>query len=163
MKRILITLLSVVLLLSLISCNTQKYRDDQAVAELAGKAVTALNDGVTYLPADSGYLSDYLTKPDYVTEEIIFFATETNNLNEFGIFHVQDGNAEAMKELLKGYLKQSLEKNQTWYDSYIPEETPKLRDAEVQVYGNYVVYAILGTDDRATLFDSIKDTLSTDN
>ncbi|MBQ5626862.1 MAG: hypothetical protein IIU97_01995, partial [Bacteroidaceae bacterium] len=43
---ILITLLSVVLLLSLISCNTQKYRDDQAVAELAGKAVTALNDGL---------------------------------------------------------------------------------------------------------------------
>ena len=160
MKRILTTLLALTLLLSFSACGGEQYANDKTVASLAGTAQTALNDGVIYLPADGGYLSDYFTKPDYVTEEVIFFAAETNNLNEFGIYKVTDGNAKAMETILKNYLKESLEKNQTWYDSYIPEETPKIRDAEVKVFGNYVVYTILNTEDRATVFDSVKSALT---
>lgn len=163
MKRMIAAMLSLVLLLSFAACKKEVYADNIKATDLADHAVTALNDGVTYLPADSGYLDDYFTAPDYVTESVIYFASDTNNLNELGIYRVSEGNAEKMETVLKDYLKSSLEKNQSWYDSYIPEETPKLRDAEVKVFGNYVVYAIFDAKDRTTVFDSIKGKLTAED
>ena len=65
-----------------------------------------------------------------------------------------------MAKLLRDYLAQAYEDNRVWYDSYMPEETPKLRDAEVKVFGNYVVYAIYSSADKATLFDAVKAALA---
>ena len=160
MKRIFLTLLSLTLLCSLISCgNSTNYVDDVSVTTLADGAIAALNDNTDYRTAENGFFDDYFTLPEYVTESTARFAADTNNLNEFGIFHVQVGNANAMKDILKTYLSDCLEQNQTWYDSYIPQETPKLRDAEVKVFGNYAVYAIASKDDRATFFDAVKKAL----
>ena len=51
------------------------------------------------------------------------------------------------------------ERIETWYDSYIAQETPKLRDAEVKVFGNYAVYAIASKEDRAAFFDAVENAL----
>ena len=159
MKRILPALLSLALLFSLASCKSDSYLDDVKVNTLSDAVITALND-TDYTTADDGFLDDYFTTPDYVTDYTVCFATEGNNLNEFGIYHVTAGNAETMKGLLQKYLTDSYAKNQSWYDSYIPEETPKLRDAEVKVFGNYVVYAICSKEARATVFSSVEGQLA---
>lgn len=163
MKKIMVVLLSVMLLLTAVSCGNETYADNVSANALAGNAVTALQAleaGVDYAFADEGYLDDYFQMPDYVSEYTVIFATEGNNLNEFGIFHVKDGNTKNMKSLLEQYLKDSYAKNQSWYDSYIPEETPKLRDAEVKTFGNYAVYAIAQSNCRSGFFQSIKDSLT---
>ena len=159
MKRFLPILISLTLLLTLASCKKENYRDDLPVNALSGTVIVSLSDA-DYSTADDGFLDDYFQTPDYVKEKIICFANEGNNLNEFGIYHVTEGNAEQMKSILEKYLTDSYERNQSWYDSYIPEETPKLRDAEVKVFGNYVVYAIFSQEGRATIFATVEEMLA---
>ena len=175
MKRIILLVLSLTLLLSFSACKKEKFPDAQTPSEtddtpvfaddlqasaLADEVLLALNDGVTYLTASEGYLNDYFTMPEYVTDMTVIFAANGSNLNELGIFHVPAEKVGEAKALLEGYLKTALERHQGWYDSYIPEETPKLRDAEVKVFGNYVAYAIFDAKDRTTVFESIENTLT---
>ncbi|MBQ5772489.1 MAG: DUF4358 domain-containing protein, partial [Clostridia bacterium] len=119
----------------------------------------AIGDPEDYSTAEEGYLDDYFTVPSYVTSYTLCFATDGNNLDEIGIYQVSDGNADAMKDVLEKYLDDSLAQNQTWYESYIPKEVPKLRDAEVKVFGNYVVFAICSKEDRAAVFSAVADLL----
>ncbi len=156
MKRILTALLATLLLFSLASCTETSYKNDVPVASLADTAVSALNDGKQYSTADADFLDSYFAKPDYVTESVIRFSTDGNDLNEFGVYHVTDGNTDAMKAALSDYLTEFYE---LYNANYLPEETPKLRDAEVKVFGNYVVYAMLNDTDRANLFASIENAL----
>ena len=157
MKRIILTLLALTLLLSLAACKSTNYADNKQVIELADGVVTALNDGKTYSTAEADFLDSYFAKPDYVTESVIRFSTDGNDLNEFGIYHVTEGKAEDMKALLTKYVTD-------FYDlynaNYLPEETPKLRDAEVKVFGNYVVYAMLNDADRETAFQKLEELLA---
>ena len=160
MKKILLAILSLALLCSLISCGENvNYADDKAAKDLADTATAALGDNISYLGAEDGFFDDYFTMPAYVTDSATRFAPDTNNLNEFGVFHVESGKADAMKDMLKAYLSECLERNEAFYDSYIPQETPKLRDAEVKVFGNYAVYAIASKEDRTAFFDAVKDAL----
>lgn len=156
MKRILTALLATLLLFSLASCTETSYKNDVPVTSLADTAVSALNDGKEYSTADADFLDSYFAKPDYVTESVIRFSTDGNDLNEFGVYHVTDGNTDAMKAALSDYLTEFYE---LYNANYLPEETPKLRDAEVKVFGNYVVYAMLNDTDRANLFASIENAL----
>ena len=78
-------------------------------------------------------------------------STAGDRIDEYGILHSDIGTEEAAR-LLREYLTRSYEQNRAFYDSYIPTETPKLRDAEVRVFGDYVVYAILSPEERSTLF-----------
>ena len=160
MKKTLLTLLCALLLISLLSCGAKSYADDVTSQVLSEKAIAALGTDVAYMTADTDYLDDYFKAPDYVREQTVFFATEGNNIDEFGIFHLADGNAKDMKALLENYLESSYANNQEWYDSYIPEETPKLRDAEVKVFGNYAVYAIADEGDRDLFFKTVEDELA---
>ena len=159
MKRILLCTLACLLLLSAAACQNVNYRNDVKVGPLAEAATNALSDGVEYRTADEGYLDDYFTTPDYVLSYTVRFAADTNNLNEIGIYHVEDGKANDMAKLLEDYLADQLANNQTWYDSYIPQEVPKLRDAQVKVFGNYAVYVILSKTDRGTALDAIEKAL----
>lgn len=155
--RILMLALTLTLLLSLASCK--QYRNDLSPDALSEPAVSALGSPADYTVAAEGYLDDYFTTPSYVSAYRICFATDGNNLDEFGIYHVEEGNASAMKTVLENYLTDSFAKNQTWYDSYIPTETPKLRDAEVKIFGNYVVYVIADKEDRAALLSTLEELL----
>lgn len=174
MKRIIPFILALTLLLSFAACkkgetpNTPSspsvpvapvFADDLQTSALAEGARLALNDSAIYVTAGEGYLNDYFTMPDYVTDMTILFAADASNLNELGVFHVPAEKVAETKALLKGYLTTALEKHQGWYDSYIPEETPKLRDAEVKVFGNYVVYAICDANGRKAVFENIEKNL----
>ena len=162
MKRIITCLLALLMLLSLASCeknNDANYKNDVEVNALADAAVAVLNPEIKYLVPDEYYLADYFTTPDYVTSYTLRRAMIGNNLNEFGIYLVKDGKTAEMKKVLTGYLETCYNTNKEWYNGYIPQEVPKLRDAEVKVFGNYVVYVILNEADRAAVLDAIKDAL----
>ena len=160
MKKILCFALALMLLALPLTACSQKYADDVSVGDLSDAVFEALSGELPdYSTAEKGYLDDYMTIPDYVTEYTVRFSTAGNNLDEFGIFHVTDGNAEDLEGKLEDYLEESYEQNKDWYDSYMPEETPKLRDAQVKVFGNYVVYVILSEADCTAAFEAVEKAL----
>ena len=145
--------------LLLTSCEkTLTYTDSLTSEELSEKALETLHS-TDFLSADSSYLSDYIDL-SHLPKGTVFFAADGKNLDEFGIWHLPAEQVGEMKNLLESYLSESLERNRSFYDSYIPEETPKLRDAEVRVFGNYVAYAILSEHDRARFFQVLKNELT---
>ncbi|MBQ9806291.1 MAG: DUF4358 domain-containing protein [Clostridia bacterium] len=157
-KQLLIAVMSLLMLFSLVSCSS--YADDIDTDNLATVGLNALSDNIDYVEADDGFLDDYFSTPSWVTDYEIYLAPTASNINQVGVYHVQDGHTEEMEAILKDYLQRSYAENGNWYDSYIPKETPKLRDAEVKVYGNYIAYAILNETDRATFFDAIEKALT---
>ena len=160
MKKILCFALALMLLALPLTACSKKYADDVSVGDLSDAVFEVLSGELSdYSTADKGYLDDYMTIPDYVTEYTVHFSTAGNNLDEFGIFHVTDGSAEDLETELEDYLEESYEQNKDWYDSYMPEETPKLRDAQVKVFGNYVVYAILSEADCTAAFEAVEKAL----
>ncbi len=159
MKKLICTLLALTLLLSLAACNQKRYSENTSLETLGNTAIEALALEQDYTVGESGYLDDFFLVPSYVTESRILMSSNGNDINEIGIYHVSEGNAEAMKNILNKYLVDSLQAYEDWYNSYIPQELPKLVDAEVKVFGNYVVYAILSETDRTAAFDAIENAL----
>ncbi len=132
------------------------YVDDLSAKALVTELQNEL-DGEDYMRAAPGYLEDYFDEDAKTADYGICFCADGNNLSEFGIWHADSPKvAQEISTQLRHYLDESLIKNKSFYDSYIPEETPKLRDAEVRVFGNYVAYAILDKEDRADFFKKLE-------
>lgn len=107
-----------------------------------------------WINEDQTFIKEYTALPDFVKSSAIYYAQNTNNLDEFGVFWVETGKAKMLRlQLAEEYLKKRYDENLSWYNSYMPAETPKLRDAEVRVYGDCVVYAILSAEKRTAFFD----------
>ena len=162
MKRIVLSITMIALVILLASCGAETlFLDDVRIETLTDTIANALANDTDlpyeYIKDESGLTEDYFATPSYVNDSAVYYVRNVNNINEFGVYHVSEGRAREFAELLKkDYLLSSYEQNRDWYDSYIPEQTPKLRDAEVRVFGNYVVYAILDQADRRTLFDTVE-------
>ena len=157
MKRILPLFLLLPLLLSCAPTARYAALPVDALSEVALDAL----DGEEYLLDTVGITDDYFSMPDYVESHAIFYCKRTECIDEIGLFHVESGHAEELAALLRtAYLSPAYEKNRDFYDSYIPKETPKLRDARVECYGDTVVYAILSPSEQTTLFAALKKALT---
>ena len=87
-------------------------------------------------------------------------AEDGSNLDEFAVFACNDAaEAKTLAKKLESYLAERYEKDKDWYLSYIPDELPKLQNAEVRTYGKYVVYAVLSQDSRNHAFDLVRQKL----
>lgn len=135
----------------------RNYLTSLSAAEVADAAADGLAE--EFRTADADYLSDYVTLPQSGYTLCVRIATGGDCIDEYGILHT-DIDTEGAERLIREYLARSYEENRAFYDSYIPTETPKLRDAQVRVFGDYVVYAILSPEDRDRLFDRVEACLS---
>ena len=144
----------------LFSCAPSKivYSDHLTAEALAEEVREELSD-TDFRITSSEWLNDYVDFPEGLTDHEICFSADGNNLNEFGIWHVPSDQVASVETTLRAYLANSLLQNRSFYDSYIPAETPKLADAEVRVFGNYVCYAILKKSDREIFFHTIEESL----
>ena len=149
-----LTLLSAVF--SLAACNQkedEKYKKEINTQEIATTLSQKTPTASAWINEDQYFIEEYVDIPDYIKESSIYYAKNTNDLDEFGVFLVEDGKEKATRLLLlQGYLQKRYTENQEWYNSYMPTETPKLRDAEVRIYGNCVVYAVLSAEQRTAFF-----------
>lgn len=106
-----------------------------------------------WINEDQTFLKEYTLLPKFVKSSAIYYAQDTNNLDEFGVFWIEEGKAKAVRQqIAEDYLKKRYNENLDWYNSYMPTETPKLRDAEVRIYGDCVVYAILSSARKTAFF-----------
>ncbi len=159
--RILACLFAILTLFGTAACaDKDDFRDDLTALQLAESIRSAIPEESGWVMDDSGFTEEYFSLPDSVTEHTVYYAKDTNNIDEFGIYHITEGGTREIEAMvMEKYLEASYLKNREWYDSYIPTETPKLRNAEVRTFGNYVVYAIMSEENKEKLFDTVEDRL----
>lgn len=150
-----LTLLSAVYILAACSKKEEEgdYKKEINTQEIATALSQKTPTASAWINEDQYFIEEYVDIPEYVKESSVYYAKNTNDLDEFGIFLVEEGKEKATRLLLlQGYLQKRYTENQEWYNSYMPTETPKLRDAEVRIYGNCVVYAVLSAEQRTAFF-----------
>ena len=137
----------------LTGCTKEEYKTDIDTKELAAELSQKTPTDSAWIDEDQAFIEEYITMPESVKESHVYYAQNTNDLDEFGVFLVEEGQAKVVRSMLaQGYLQKRYNENREWYDSYMPAETPKLRDAEVRVYGNCVAYAVLSPERRTEFF-----------
>ena len=152
--RALTLLLSLFLLAS---CGGHDYRTDVSSADLSA-AVEPLLEHASHLDtADNDYLRFNLPGAAAAADHIIRLPVSGTTLDEYGIFRaaLPDDTA-LLADSCEAYLKT---RNEGWLGLYLIEEYPKLRDAEVKVIGNYVVYLILSEEEKTAVIEKIEETL----
>ena len=136
------------------ACQKETYQKDINAKEIADTLSQTTPTESKWISEDQAFIEEYVTFPENVKESHVYYAQNTNELDEFGIFEVEEGKAQEVRnQLLSGYLKKRYDENLEWYNSYMPTQTHKLRDAEVRIYGNCVAYAILSPENRKAFFD----------
>ena len=152
-QTIILTLLCAICLFT--ACNTTEegYKKEVNTKEIAAALCKKTPTESAWVGEDQNFIKEYINVPASVKESQVYYAQNTNDLDEFGVFWVEKGHEKELRTLLlQGYLQKRYNENREWYDSYMPTETPKLRDAEVRIYGNCVVYAILSPEERTSFF-----------
>ena len=145
--------------MALTACGGADYRDDVSVNTIAATIQEKIPVPDGYYGPDSDYLSFYFEGTEgIVTEYVIQFSATSTNINQFGIFHVKDGEAESMKAICESYIE-TMNKRWIAQANYIASEHPKMEGAEVRIFGNYVVYTMLTEADKAVAFSAVEDAL----
>lgn len=159
MKRTLLTVVSLILLLSLFSCSGVEFTDTKSAGEVATAVSSAITtDGGTKTLDSDAILEISDEELSYLKDFVMVRANNAKNINEYGIFRVENGKSEDMKALVSTYVE-NLQKTYRAMD-YFPEEVEKIDCATVKVFGNYVVYSFLNESDTDAFHSAIKAEIS---
>ncbi len=158
MKKLIAFLLLAAALCSLAACSKKAaYKDNVPLADLAAVVEKHL-DGGSLAEMKESYLSgpmklDTILFADYLVKINAYGA----NIDEYGIFKARDaaGVASVQKEA-EDYLQM---RKDTWMEEYMPEEKPKLTQAEVKVCGLYVIYVIVSDEVRSSILSDFETAL----
>ncbi len=161
MKKILKAAVAVLLIcICFTSCTGAKYDDGKACQDVSSIAVEALGDGLEYTEFDASHREFYFKDSALYDDCSLIYSTDTNNINEIGVFHaVNEKAAKALEAECLAYIEELQADERAFIASYAPEELPKLDGARVNRFGNYVVYSILPTDKTSTVLEDIENTL----
>lgn len=161
MKKLIALVLALCICAGLLAAcgGSVKYRSDvpvQDISSAVSKAV-GLEDG--FVSMDGTFLGlTGKTAEELGEHEILVIASGTS-IDEIGVFKAGTMSADALKALAEDYLKQYVDKRWPMVELYNPTEKPKLTDAEVKVFGDYVMYAILSESDRAAAFSALENAI----
>ena len=161
-KLTLIAALLLCLALSLSACSS--YRSDVAVSDLSSAVLGAVSTQGGFTATDADYVSLEFTAPDVITanvqEWMICATTSSQTVDEFGIFRVKDGgDVNAVKAEVENYVQALQVKLEVFLEMYDPAEKTKLENAQVFVYGNYVVFTMLTDADTTAATGAVKTAL----
>lgn len=159
MKKLLLSVISVILLLCSVSCSSNNYTDTKSAQDVASAVASSITtEGGTKTLDNDAILEISDIELSYLKDFVMIRANNTKNINEYGIFRVENGKAEDMKKLISTYV----ENKQKTYRAmdYFPEETEKIDCAKVEVFGNYVVYSFLNENDTESFHNAIKNQIS---
>ena len=159
-KRIFAALLTAVLLaLPSSKENTPpSNRSDKTSMEVYTAVAEVGSTDAPLDAVDTDYIRYRMMLDTTIMEDYAIYMQNTGtSLDEIGVIKAVGDDTVAVEKAVKDYLTQ---RNEEWTGMYLVEEYPKLRDAEYRIFGRYVVYGILSTDDKAALFDAVSDALT---
>ena len=144
-------------LLSLPSCRASAdYADDLSCAQLMDAVVEKIPVDFGYESFGDDHLRYYFEDTSLPDDVCLRYSVLSEDINEIGIFHTPSADArEEIEDLAEEYLEELREDKRAFIASYAAGELPKLDRAEIRVFGNYTVYAILNDEDRALAFETI--------
>lgn len=155
-KFVSVILIAITAVLILASCKTEPtaptYADNivaDTVMASAGKSVASFD---TLSKTDDMYF-EYMVKAKKADVDSYEIKLQPNGttLDEVGILKARTDTVDSVKQSITTYLA---DRNAAWTGLYLTEEYPKLKNAEVRVYGNYVVYAILSDSEKTAFFQA---------
>jgi len=144
------------LILLFASCgDTVKYRDDVKTSELADSVKQKIDGGdkLTNISASFIQSSMDIDASEYA-DYSVFITVVGTSINEFGIFKAKEtAQVQDLEEKLQAYI--SL-RNEAWMPEYLPNEYPKLKNAEIKSAGLYVMYAVLSDSEKEAVFNEFE-------
>ena len=143
---------------ALTACGGGEVRNDVAVSELSAKINSELESGADLVDTPESYISSSMGFDlSSVSEYVVKINSRGVNIDEYGIFKAaDDSQLQQLQTAVSNYLQFRVD---TWMVEYMPEEFPKLQNAETKTIGNYVMYAILSDSDKQAVFSAFEKTL----
>ena len=141
-----ILVITFVIIFVTIYVNNTGYLDDLSAEDLLNNssAVVETDGGTKRL--DKDIILEFADgEIDNIKDFAIIKANNSKNINEMGIFRVENGEAEDLAEDVKEYVAGKQKSYRTL--NYLPEEAQKIDNARVKVLGNYVIYSFLNEED----------------
>ena len=157
MKKRIFAVLSAFFLL-LPSCGEQTYRSDLSAVDLCRKCAEELEIENAAFEGREAFPEE--NRPGLAPDISVCYSASGDNLDEIGIWKATGEKPRQVATFLAGSLLERYEESEAFYQSYIPEEVPKLTDAEVRVYGDYVVYAVLSAERKKAFFRLVEKALA---
>ena len=156
-KKMALLLAACALLGVLAGCGGGDVRSDVPVADIV-TAVDAVVGNGSLVPVDESYVQGRLkVDTSLCAEYTVKINSMGTSVDEYGVFKAKDeDSAKTLAENVQAYLDERLA---TWMDEYMPEEKPKVENAEVRTEGQYVMYAILSDDAKEAVFGALSDAL----
>lgn len=141
-------------------CSRAQFADDIPCDNIVDTMLSTLDDGEEYKEFDSAQRTFYFEDSDEADDYCLVYSLDTNDINEIGIFHASDSDsAKDIAEDCREYVEDMQQNSRAFIASYAPEELTKLDGAQVRVYGNYVIYAILPPTQAEAAFDAAEKVL----
>lgn len=157
MKKIISVLLIIATIFCIASC-AKEYRSDISTAELSEAVAKKLSNPDILVSTDE-YFIEYFNE-EYASLAKEFSAKQSNSgtsFDEYGIFKVNDqADTAKIKTMIEEYIQFRIDADM----GYVPEELPKIKNAEIKIIGNYVAYAFLSDSDKTAAFAEIENKLT---
>lgn len=151
MKKFILLLLSIMLLTS---CGEEKINTDVPLTDISTAINNIISNADKLSVIDPSFIAGITDiNVDIIDDYIMMMQTKGTEIDQYGIFKVSDtAKADELKKSLNEYIL-ILQTNQEQFN-YLPEETIKLREAEVFAVGPYVVYTIMSEEDKTVFMDT---------
>ena len=145
MKRIVVLFLTLLTCISFVGCS-KKYVTNIESAKISEALQRSIVTDGGYREPSERFMTINIGVPEhYIKDYRIIVAKDDVNQNEIGVFRANTKND--AKEIAK-YCRKYLDNEIANYNpDYNPDEAVKLQNAVVNVFGIYVIYTILSTDD----------------
>lgn len=149
-KTVILTICLTLLLAVFAGCGGSANVRDDVDVEAISSAVDAAIGAETITNAPDTYVSTWKIDVSGCSEYVIKINSYGVNIDEYGILKASDASrVSSVKKAAEDYLQH---RKDVWMSEYMPEEYPKLDNAQVKTLGNYVMYAILDDADRDAAF-----------
>ena len=161
MKKIFTLFLSLILIISVVSCSkSTSYRDDIPCSKISKAICDEAEVDGGYSMYDSEHIGFLFEDTSLFDECSVVYSTEVTDINEVGVFYCGDkDSAKALTESVSKYITEMQAEQKAFIESYAPRQVPKLENAEVRQYGNYVIYLILDETTQKNAWNKVKDVL----
>ena len=161
-KKIIIIAVAIIVIAAVILAivlTGKKYDNTLSAKELYSKIENSITtDGGVRILDDDVILEFTDDTPSYLLDYTVVRAKNAKNINEIGIFKVENGKAKELKPIIEKYLKEKQESYRAM--DYFPEEVEKIDFATVKVFGNYVIFSFLNEADTNAFYKAIENELS---
>ena len=157
-----ITIVCIMLLISMLAAcggKSAEVRNDVAVTDVSAAVAASLSEDDALVSVPETYFSGSMKMDvsDYDGYDVKINSKGVN-IDEYGVFKAKDSTqVAALEQAVKDYLQF---RKDIWMEEYMPEEYPKLENAEVKTAGNYVMYAILSDSSKKAAFDAFQKSLT---